>query len=96
MSSTSILRDISQLYSGNNNSGNSSSSSSSSNNSSSSNSSISNSDMNVGLSEMGLLVGEKVHGPRRKVTVMFIGNHSAGKSSFINWYIGHNIMPTVT
>ena len=24
--------------------------------------------------------------PRRKITVLLIGNHSAGKSSFINWY----------
>ena len=23
--------------------------------------------------------------PRRKITVLLIGNHSAGKSSFINW-----------
>jgi predicted GTPase len=23
--------------------------------------------------------------PRRKITVLLIGNHSAGKSSFVNW-----------
>jgi len=23
--------------------------------------------------------------PRRKITVLLLGNHSAGKSSFINW-----------
>ena len=23
--------------------------------------------------------------PRKKITVLLIGNHSAGKSSFINW-----------
>lgn len=23
--------------------------------------------------------------PRKKITIMLIGNHSAGKSSFINW-----------
>ncbi|CAK4673752.1 unnamed protein product [Aphanomyces euteiches] len=32
--------------------------------------------------------------PRKKVNVMIIGNHSAGKSSFINWYIGENIQRT--
>ena len=26
--------------------------------------------------------------PRSKIMVMFIGNHSAGKSSFINYYVG--------
>jgi ribosome biogenesis GTPase A len=26
--------------------------------------------------------------------VMIVGNHSAGKSSFINWYIGENIQKT--
>jgi ABC-type uncharacterized transport system ATPase component len=25
---------------------------------------------------------------------MIIGNHSAGKSSFINWYVGENIQQT--
>jgi len=29
--------------------------------------------------------------PRKKVTVMIIGNHSAGKSSFINWYIEEHV-----
>ena len=32
--------------------------------------------------------------PRRRVTVMVIGNHSAGKSSFINWYTGEAIQRT--
>ena len=32
--------------------------------------------------------------PRQRVTVMVIGNHSAGKSSFINWYTGENIQRT--
>ena len=27
--------------------------------------------------------------PRRKVVVMLVGNHSSGKSSFINWYMGN-------
>lgn len=29
--------------------------------------------------------------PRRKINVMIVGNHSAGKSSYINWYIGEKI-----
>eukprot|EP00271_Cylindrocystis_brebissonii_P021001 TRINITY_DN7313_c0_g1_i3.p1 TRINITY_DN7313_c0_g1~~TRINITY_DN7313_c0_g1_i3.p1 ORF type:complete len:519 (+),score=96.65 TRINITY_DN7313_c0_g1_i3:216-1559(+) len=40
------------------------------------------------------LVGLTLHKPRRRVTVMIVGNHSAGKSSFINWYIGETIQKT--
>lgn len=29
-----------------------------------------------------------INKPRQKVNVLFVGNHSAGKSSFINWYVG--------
>lgn len=32
--------------------------------------------------------------PRSKIRVLIIGNHSSGKSSFINWYIGENVLPT--
>ncbi len=32
--------------------------------------------------------------PRKKVNVMIIGNHSAGKSSFINWYTEDTIQST--
>ena len=32
--------------------------------------------------------------PGKKSTVLVIGNHSAGKSSFINWYIGEKIQNT--
>lgn len=32
--------------------------------------------------------------PRRKITVLLIGNHSAGKSSFINWYIEEHVLKT--
>jgi ribosome biogenesis GTPase A len=31
---------------------------------------------------------------RARRSVMIIGNHSAGKSSFINWYIGEGIQKT--
>lgn len=32
--------------------------------------------------------------PRRKINVMVIGNHSAGKSSYINWYVGEHVQTT--
>ncbi|CBK24247.2 uncharacterized protein [Blastocystis hominis] len=32
--------------------------------------------------------------PRNKATVMILGNHSSGKSSFINWYLKENVLPT--
>jgi len=32
--------------------------------------------------------------PRKKISVMLIGNHSAGKSSFINWYIEEHVQRT--
>ncbi|VDI74256.1 Hypothetical predicted protein [Mytilus galloprovincialis] len=30
-------------------------------------------------------LGLSLLAPRKKITVLMIGNHSAGKSSFINW-----------
>ena len=30
---------------------------------------------------------KEILAPEKKLVVMIIGNHSAGKSSFINWYI---------
>ena len=32
--------------------------------------------------------------PRKRVNVMLVGNHSAGKSSFINWYIEESCQKT--
>ncbi|CAN8015756.1 unnamed protein product [Ixodes persulcatus] len=32
--------------------------------------------------------------PRKKIVVLLIGNHSAGKSSFINWYIEEHVQKT--
>lgn len=40
------------------------------------------------------LVKYPLRKPRKKITVMIVGNHSAGKSSFINWYIGEGIQKT--
>lgn len=39
-------------------------------------------------------LGLKCLVPRKRVNVMIVGNHSAGKSSFINWYIGEDIQRT--
>lgn len=36
------------------------------------------------------LLGMKMRKARKKINVMIVGNHSAGKSSFINWYVPEN------
>ena len=55
-------------------------------------------DGSLGLLEIAgdplLDLSSTVHKPRKKVNVMIIGNHSAGKSSFINWYIGESVQTT--
>lgn len=47
-----------------------------------------------GLVEIGKSVGLQLMAPRKKIIVMLMGNHSAGKSSFINWYIEENVQKT--
>ncbi|XP_015275501.1 PREDICTED: uncharacterized protein LOC107117851 [Gekko japonicus] len=47
-----------------------------------------------GLVTIGSRLGLTLLPPRRKVTVMVMGNHSAGKSSFINWYVEEHIQRT--
>eukprot|EP00775_Hariotina_reticulata_P011958 gene11958-12101_t len=37
---------------------------------------------------------KQIRKPRKKISVMIVGNHSAGKSSFINWYIGEQVCKT--
>jgi len=39
-------------------------------------------------------VGISLLVPRKKINVLLIGNHSAGKSSFINWYIEESVQRT--
>jgi ribosome biogenesis GTPase A len=34
---------------------------------------------------------KEIIAPRKKITVLIMGNHSSGKSSFINWYVGETI-----
>lgn len=36
-------------------------------------------------------IGLQCIAPRRKCNIMIVGNHSAGKSSYINWYIGEHV-----
>jgi len=39
-------------------------------------------------------IGIHLLAPRKKITVMLIGNHSAGKSTFINWYVEDKVQRT--
>lgn len=47
-----------------------------------------------GLIQLGKKVGLHLFAPRRKVNILLIGNHSSGKSSFINWYIDSKVQKT--
>jgi len=47
-----------------------------------------------GLVEAARTVGLTLLPPRKKITILLIGNHSAGKSSFINWYVEEHIQKT--
>ncbi|XP_029944522.1 uncharacterized protein LOC115386417 [Salarias fasciatus] len=51
-------------------------------------------DPSSGLIAVAESVGVKLLPPRKKITVMLMGNHSAGKSSFINWYVEEHIQRT--
>lgn len=51
-------------------------------------------DADSGLITVAQSVGVKLLPPRKKITVMLMGNHSAGKSSFINWYVEEHIQRT--
>eukprot|EP01138_Halocafeteria_seosinensis_P014102 gb/GECG01014400.1/.p1 GENE.gb/GECG01014400.1/~~gb/GECG01014400.1/.p1 ORF type:complete len:492 (+),score=78.15 gb/GECG01014400.1/:1-1476(+) len=48
----------------------------------------------VSLETMGKAVGLDFIHPRKRITVLIVGNHSAGKSSFINWYIQKQLQRT--
>nr|CAB3262702.1 uncharacterized protein LOC100182022 [Phallusia mammillata] len=47
-----------------------------------------------GLIAIAEEVGIHLLAPRKKITVLLIGNHSAGKSTFINWYIEEHVQRT--
>ena len=42
-------------------------------------------DPDNGLCEIANNLDFSLLAPRKKISIMLIGNHSAGKSSFINW-----------
>eukprot|EP00038_Savillea_parva_P016550 m.17172 g.17172 ORF g.17172 m.17172 type:complete len:461 (-) comp3462_c0_seq2:186-1568(-) len=44
-----------------------------------------------GLIKIADMVGRELLPPRQKITVLLCGNHSSGKSSFINWYIDEQV-----
>jgi len=47
-----------------------------------------------GLIQIAASVGLSLLAPRKKISVLLIGNHSAGKSSFINWYVEEHVQKT--
>uniref|UniRef100_S4RU38 Si:ch211-11k18.4 n=1 Tax=Petromyzon marinus TaxID=7757 RepID=S4RU38_PETMA len=47
-----------------------------------------------GLIVIAAELGLSLLPPRKKITVMILGNHSAGKSSFINWYVEEHVLRT--
>lgn len=51
-------------------------------------------DPKKGLISIASTLGLTLLAPRKKITVLLIGNHSAGKSSFINWYVEEHIQRT--
>ncbi|KAK5932749.1 hypothetical protein CgunFtcFv8_004428 [Champsocephalus gunnari] len=48
-------------------------------------------DSENGLVKIAISLGVRLLPPRKKIIVMIMGNHSAGKSSFINWYAEEHI-----
>lgn len=51
-------------------------------------------DPQKGLIEIADGLEIKLLAPRKKITVLLIGNHSAGKSTFINWYVEEHVQKT--
>ncbi|XP_022107367.1 EH domain-containing protein 1-like isoform X2 [Acanthaster planci] len=50
--------------------------------------------MSLGLIKIADKLGLRLLAPRKKINILLIGNHSAGKSSFINWYIEEHVQKT--
>ena len=45
-----------------------------------------------GLVNIAKEVGiDDILAPRKKINILLIGNHSAGKSSFVNWYVEETV-----
>lgn len=47
-----------------------------------------------GLITIASGLGLNLLAPRKKITILLLGNHSAGKSSFINWYVEEHVQKT--
>lgn len=47
-----------------------------------------------GLISIASGLGLNLLAPRKKITVLLLGNHSAGKSSFVNWYVEEHVQKT--
>jgi len=49
-----------------------------------------------GLTTLAKNIDEKIDllVPRKKISILLMGNHSAGKSSFINWYLDEHVQKT--
>ena len=45
----------------------------------------------TGLIDVARSLGISLLEPRKKITVLLLGNHSAGKSTFINWYVEEHV-----
>ena len=51
-------------------------------------------DPDNGMVKIAESLGLSLLAPRKKISVLMIGNHSAGKSSFINWYVEEHVQKT--
>jgi hypothetical protein len=47
-----------------------------------------------GLVNIAKDLGIEMVAPRKKINILLIGNHSAGKSSFVNWYVEETVQRT--
>ncbi|CAF1685230.1 unnamed protein product, partial [Adineta ricciae] len=47
-----------------------------------------------GLITIAQWLGVPIIAPNKKISILLIGNHSAGKSSLVNWYIEDNVQRT--
>ncbi|CAF0992639.1 unnamed protein product [Rotaria sordida] len=48
----------------------------------------------IGLVTIARWLGLSIMAPNKKISILLIGNHSAGKSSLVNWYIEDNVQRT--
>jgi len=48
----------------------------------------------TGLVTIAQNLGVPIMAPNKKISILLIGNHSAGKSSLVNWYIEDNVQRT--